>query len=632
MKTLVKYLILILIVSLLPDSGFGQQGIEFIGRGEYVMGDGETPAVAEERALKLAERDAAEQAGVFIKSSTLVKNQTVVEDVIETVASQSMSVQVLEKKRIPLSGRDKGIGEIEALKFSVRIKATLRKSDIEENLKKNMEDSRLADGHRKLKEEYERQAKEIEKQKKKLVLADTRHRQEIVVNIALQEKHFEAVRLVEKGQIAMLYYDKMTALESFSSALSLHPEFAYAYAARGATYLMLNEKDKARADMQKAIDLDPKSASYYAGRAATYGACTESTPLPCKQALTDLSTAISLQPNASEFYLARANIYLMAKNNKKAMEDLTRVTDTDRNAYWPGNAAQAFMMKTRISTEDDLYGMMADITAAISITTNSKYYREVLKPISKLLNDVRENRITEAQAKEIAAKSFQIDPSSPEPEEKRIARTDNLTFVSALYLSRADIYTKLGHKDKAEKDLKTACSIIWLDFVCETPSAPKAKMPAPETKSDERTGSLPSVSAKNEIRKEGRFIANHNGTITDTSTTLMWASKDSGRNMSWEDAKYYCENYRDGGYTDWRMPTQDELAGLYDANKSRAGACEQSKNIHVATELIELTCFVYWASETQGKDAAIFHFEFGGRGLGSREIGDFRALPVRSAK
>jgi hypothetical protein len=136
LKTLVKYLIPFLIVSLLPDSGFGQQTIEFMGRGEYVMGDGETPSVAEERALKIAERDAAEQAGVFIKSSTLVKDQTVVEDVIETVANQSMSVQVLEKKRIPLSGRDKSAGEIETLKFSVRIKATFRRIDIEENLKK----------------------------------------------------------------------------------------------------------------------------------------------------------------------------------------------------------------------------------------------------------------------------------------------------------------------------------------------------------------------------------------------------------------------------------------------------------------------------------------------------------------
>jgi len=44
----------------------------------------------------------------------------------------------------------------------------------------------------------------------------------------------------------------------------------------------------------------------------------------------------------------------------------------------------------------------------------------------------------------------------------------------------------------------------------------------------------------------------------------MWAAKDSGSDINWANAKSYCKNYRGGGYTDWRMPTQDELASLYD--------------------------------------------------------------------
>ena len=55
-----------------------------------------------------------------------------------------------------------------------------------------------------------------------------------------------------------------------------------------------------------------------------------------------------------------------------------------------------------------------------------------------------------------------------------------------------------------------------------------------------------------------------NGTVKDAKTGLMWAAKDNGRDVTWQEAKEYCEKYRGGGYTDWRMPTQDELAGLYD--------------------------------------------------------------------
>src|ERR1035437_8847883 len=76
-----------------------------------------------------------------------------------------------------------------------------------------------------------------------------------------------------------------------------------------------------------------------------------------------------------------------------------------------------------------------------------------------------------------------------------------------------------------------------------------------------------------EKTRDGRFIAYDNGTVLDTRTNLMWAAKDNGSNINWQGAKGYCENYRGGGYTDWRMPTQDELAGLYDAAKTYKSDC-----------------------------------------------------------
>jgi len=79
-------------------------------------------------------------------------------------------------------------------------------------------------------------------------------------------------------------------------------------------------------------------------------------------------------------------------------------------------------------------------------------------------------------------------------------------------------------------------------------------------------GKRPSVPTAKEIKREGRFIAYDNGTVLDTSTNLMWAAKDNGADINWRNAKTYCENYRGGGYSDWRMPVQDELAELYDQN------------------------------------------------------------------
>ena len=142
-----------------------------------------------------------------------------------------------------------------------------------------------------------------------------------------------------------------------------------------------------------------------------------------------------------------------------------------------------------------------------------------------------------------------------------------------------------------------------------------------------------SISSLKETVREGRFIAYDNGTVLDTKTNLIWASKDNGSDINWANAKSYCENYRGGGFTDWRMPTQDELVRLYDAGKSRAGACNTSYPIHVATELIDITCSSPWASETRGSDAAYFFFYNGKRiwHLQSNALLT-RALPVRNAK
>jgi hypothetical protein len=162
------------------------------------------------------------------------------------------------------------------------------------------------------------------------------------------------------------------------------------------------------------------------------------------------------------------------------------------------------------------------------------------------------------------------------------------------------------------------------------PRKPAAKKATSLTASDEIARAKAKAAAK-EIARDGRFIAYRDGTVLDTQTNLMWAARDNGSKINWVNAKSYCENYRGGGYTDWRMPTQDELAGLYDAAKTDKSDCGWY-DVHL-TELIRLTCTAPWASETRGSDAASFSFFIGLR-TWFPQSGDFvtRALPVRSGK
>jgi hypothetical protein len=137
---------------------------------------------------------------------------------------------------------------------------------------------------------------------------------------------------------------------------------------------------------------------------------------------------------------------------------------------------------------------------------------------------------------------------------------------------------------------------------------------------------------------DNRFIANGNGTVLDTKTNLTWAAKDNGNAIEWAAAKSYCENYRGGGYTDWRMPTQDELKSLYDETEFYIPGCEYNGivlSVHL-TELIHLSCTVISASDMKKSagSTAYFHFR---RGLAFSdsepwEVIFHRALPVRSGK
>jgi hypothetical protein len=149
------------------------------------------------------------------------------------------------------------------------------------------------------------------------------------------------------------------------------------------------------------------------------------------------------------------------------------------------------------------------------------------------------------------------------------------------------------------------------------------------------------ISAKSctagEKAKDGHFIAYDNGTVLDTKTKLMWAAKDNGNTLNWVDAKYYCENYRGGGYTDWRMPTQNELAGLYDETKTYKA--DNGKTFHL-TKLIHLTSFVVWTSEggistpPERNDTSVIFIFYNGKRIRIRSLtfSESCALPVRSGK
>jgi hypothetical protein len=158
--------------------------------------------------------------------------------------------------------------------------------------------------------------------------------------------------------------------------------------------------------------------------------------------------------------------------------------------------------------------------------------------------------------------------------------------------------------------------------------------PSPATDLHRPLSPLPAVARALEVKRDGRFIAYDDRTVLDSDTGLMWANRDNGFDIPWEKAKAYCQQFRMGGYTDWRLPTMDELASLYDGNQKRPASCNTYVGVGVASTLIDITCFWVWASETRkaffGDNIGAFSFATGKSGWLQGGQGTVRrVIPVR---
>lgn len=269
---------------------------EIVSEGIYNMGDGETPIIAEGKALEQAKRIAVEQAGTYVKSYSKMKNFQIAEDEVQVLASGIMEVTVLDKKRT--------VAE-DAIKFWVKIKALVY-PDRMEVMAERIRDQGLAEEYSKMKDAYEKSQKEIEELKNQLAITkDDVYRKQIVAKITEQEKTFTVGQQFDEGMRLVMTNNMDDAIAAFSKAIADDPNDIKAYTQRAILYAKKMQIDKAIADFNKVIEIKPDEARGYAGRGITYSRMGRH-----KQAIADLARALELQPEAPPFLLARVHISL----------------------------------------------------------------------------------------------------------------------------------------------------------------------------------------------------------------------------------------------------------------------------------------------------------------------------------
>ena len=110
--------------------------------------------------------------------------------------------------------------------------------------------------------------------------------------------------------------------------------------------------------------------------------------------------------------------------------------------------------------------------------------------------------------------------------------------------------------------------------------------------------------------------------VVDIHTRLMWPRKDAGK-MNWQEAMHYPEECRVAGFSDWRLPTIQELESLVVAFGETGipfgGPGEKGlyweKDVWIYTD----DYGSFWSSGEEGYANVIF-FNVGQRGSGNRNI------------
>jgi serine/threonine-protein kinase len=125
-----------------------------------------------------------------------------------------------------------------------------------------------------------------------------------------------AVEALNRGRELVKREQFAEAVQAFTKAADIRPNWAPGYVSRGGAYQHLEQFDAAIRDYSRAIRLNPKLFNAYLGRAQCYVRQQQD-----ELAFQDFNQAVALKPDAPLALAGRAGIYLRRKAYKEALAD-----------------------------------------------------------------------------------------------------------------------------------------------------------------------------------------------------------------------------------------------------------------------------------------------------------------------
>ena len=140
------------------------------------------------------------------------------------------------------------------------------------------------------------------------------------------EKERDAELAFQHGNVLMMFKQMDMAIERYSHAIKLNPNYANAYYNRGVAYYGKSDYQQAINDYTKAMNLRPNDTKAYNNRGVAY--CDNG---DYQQAITDHTKVIELKPNDPIGYNNRGNAYRLKGEVERAITDYNRAIDLNRD-------------------------------------------------------------------------------------------------------------------------------------------------------------------------------------------------------------------------------------------------------------------------------------------------------------
>lgn len=379
----------------------------------YQASEIDSKVTARAIAIELVKRLVLEELGTYLMAETEVTDFRLTKDKVVMFTAGIVQTEILNEK---------WDGE----KYYIKAKIKADPNEVAASVDKLRKDREKTKELEDVKKKADDAFKEIARLKAELesVRADKNKLKEY----AKAADTLTATDWFKKGLSYALKQNYDLAIEAFTSAIALNPNYARAYNNRGAAYANKGQYNRAIGDYNKAISLDPNDALPYIGRGGVYADKGH-----FEKALSDLDKAIALDPNSAFAYSNRGTVYSNKGYFDRAIEDFNKAISLDPNL------AGAYSNRGLIYDRNSQYNKaIMDYNTAIALVPNDA--KTYVNRGNFYANKGQYNRAVEDYS-------------------RAIALSPNDAIVSArAYVGRGAAYANKGNMNWAISDFQKACN------------------------------------------------------------------------------------------------------------------------------------------------------------------------------